>query len=95
MKNWIQTNLALLYGKYFSLDRIFCKKKAVAVIYFIEGQTKKEGSIRIEANGITYFFEGKPIIEEYKNAEGKNVMKKSLKYGGWEVDMRHSANKIF
>jgi hypothetical protein len=95
MKNWIQTKLAILYGQFFSLDKKFRKNGAVAVIHFLEGDDKTQGSIKIEMNGMTYFFEGTPKIEEYKNVEGKNVMRKELKYGGWEMDMQHPNNKLF
>ncbi len=94
MKQWLLLKLAVLYGKRFSLNRYLEKYNAVAIIHFIEGEDKERGSIRVQAGGITYFFEGKPKIEKYKNREGKNVIKKTLKYGGWEVDMKHPDNKI-
>jgi hypothetical protein len=94
IKNWIQIKLAILYGQSFSLNKKFRKGGAVAVIHFVEGGDNTGGSIKIEMNGITYFFEGTPKIEEYKNAEGKNVIRKELKYGGWEMDMEHPNNKL-
>ena len=92
IKNWLQTKLAIIYGQYFSLDKEFRKSNAVAVICFVEENLG--GSIKIEMNGMVYFFEGTPKIEEYKNAEGKNVVRKELKYGGWEMNMMHENNKL-
>ena len=92
IKQWIATKLAILYGNRFSLNKKL--ENAEAQIHFI-GEEKLGGSIRIIKDGMVYFFEGTPKIEKYKNLEGKNVIKKTLKYGGWEMDMMHKANKIF
>mgnify|MGYP001571626824 CR=1 FL=1 len=94
IKNWIKTKLAILFGQHFSLDKKFRKDKATASICFV-GEDKIGGSIRIEMGGMIYFFEGTPEIERYKNFVGKDVVKKTLKYGGWEMDMRHPNNKLF
>lgn len=88
----IQTALALFYGKNVSLDRKL--RGARAVIHFLEGK-QYGSSIKVEKDGMIYYFEGEAKFEEYKNAEGKNVVRKELKYGGWEMDMQHNKNKLF
>jgi hypothetical protein len=94
IKQWISSHLALIYGSRFSLDNKFKTKKAKAEIVFLEGE-EYGGSIKIKIDGMIYYFEGMPEIERYKNFEGKQVVKKNLKYGGWEMDMMHKSNKIF
>jgi len=93
MKNWLIFRLSVLWGKYFSLDKIFRRQNAVAKICFVGGE-KLGGSIKLIIGGTTYFFEGSPEIEEYKNYANNPVVSKTLKYGGWEMDLKHFEHKI-
>lgn len=96
VKDWINTKLAIIYGRRFSLDRKFRNKKAVAKIHFVKDRDEKYGgSITIIMDGMIYYFEGIPQIKQYKNRTGKNVVQKTLKYGGWEMNMIDKANKLF
>lgn len=90
-KNWINTQVALLTGKYFSLDRTFKNNSAIAQLHFVEG---KNINVKIIMNGITYFFEGEPEIKKYNNTEGKEVIQQTWKYGGWEADINSEEVKL-
>lgn len=94
MKEWIKYNLAMLMGNWFSLDRKFKRGRATASISFVKDE-RLGGSIKLHFNGVEYFFEGKPEIEKYKNAYGKNVTRKKIKYGGWGIDLTAEENNIF
>lgn len=85
--------LAFLTGKYFSLDKCFRKRRAVARIRFTKTD-KLGGSIVLSVGGMNYYFEGTPEIRKYKGSTGGDVFEKTLKYGGWELDMTHEDNKI-
>lgn len=91
IKQWFLIKLALFFGEYISLHKKL--KGAEASIHFCEDD-KLGGSIVIRQGGMLYYFEGQPKIEEYPDAEGKNTVKKTLKYGGWEMDMMHPDNKF-
>lgn len=91
IKEWLKVRLAIFYGNYISLDKKL--KGSTATICFV-GDNKLGGSITLRVGGMIYYFEGKPEIEEYLNAEEKKVIRKTLKYGGWEMDMMHPDNNL-
>ena len=91
IKEWLKIKLAIFYGNHISLDKKL--KGSEASICFV-GDNKLGGSITVRQGGMIYYFEGKPEIEEYPNAEKENVVRKTLKYGGWEMDMMHPDNKL-
>jgi len=94
--NWkikLLNKLATFTGKYYSLDRHFNRRKATAKIRFTK-KDKYGGSIIISCGGMNYYFEGTPEIKKYKGGTGLNVVQKTLKYGGWEMDMTHKDNKL-
>lgn len=78
-----------LFKVRFSLDAYLRKHKAVAKIHFIEGEDYGT-SIKLIVGNMTYFFEGVPKFSIYKNADGKTVRAKTLKYGGWEREMNNA-----
>lgn len=94
MKNWLQSKIAFLYGKYFSLDRKFRKQKAAATITFGDDD-KLGGSIRVTLGGIDYYFEGRAEIETFTNNLGQERTRKRLKYGGWGISLAAPENKLF
>lgn len=83
IKNKLMILYWILYGKYFSLNAIFKKKDAKAFTHFSENE-KHGGSIIIKIGKMNYYFEGKPEIESYPDMDGNTIVKKTLKYGGWE-----------
>ena len=91
MKQWIINKLAVFYGQNLSLDKKL--KGSEASICFV-GDNKLGGSITVRLGGMIYYFEGTPKIEEYDNVSKEKVVKKTLKYGGWEMDMMHPDNKF-
>lgn len=91
--NKIRAIIAVFVGNRFSLHKMFTNKKATAEIIFV-ADDRLGGSIVVDVDGIEYHFEGKAIIDEYKNLSGENCIKKKLNYGGWSMNMTDKRNKI-
>jgi hypothetical protein len=55
------------------------KKNATAEIVLLENNVN---SIKLKINGLDYFFDDEPQIQEFRNGLGDKCIKKIFKYGG-------------